>query len=73
MQKYKLFSTFALTAQLIVPFLPKTANQRHFEIAVKRHTFAPTLPYGAAADVPLVVVDCLKLAKILDADRVEVA
>ena len=73
MQKYKLFFIFALFGQLVVPPLAKTSHKGLFQILVQRLAIGPTLPDGAAANIPFVVVYRLKIAIIFDADRIEMA
>ncbi len=70
MQKYKLFFIFALFGQLVVPPLAESAHQWILKILVQRLSLGPALLDGAAANIPFVVVYCLKIAIIFDADRI---
>ena len=73
MQKYKKLNIQRLTLlrQLIVPLLSEASDKRDLEILIEG--LALRLPFGdsATADIPLVVVDSLKLSEILYSDRIE--
>ena len=60
-----------MLAEFVVPFLAETANQRSFKVSIEWKAFSPTLFDSAAADVPFVIVDSLKLTKILNTNRIE--
>lgn len=62
-----------LVAEFFVPGLSETANEGLLQIAVEGDSFAPTLLDRAAADVPLVIVDGLELAIVLNPDGIEMA
>lgn len=67
------FKDLYLFEQLVVPFLSKTADERLFEILIEGYAAFLAFGNGTTADVPLMVVDGNKLAKVVNTQRVEVA
>ena len=61
---------FALFHEFIVPLLSEAADERLYEVYVKRLAAFFAFVYGAAADIPFVIVYGFEFAKILYANRI---
>ena len=59
--------------QFIVPVLTETSDKGFAEILIQGNSTFPAFGYSTVANVPTVVVDGLKLAILVNTERVEVA
>ena len=66
-------NTATLLFQFVVPALAEAAYKGFAKVLIQRLALCPTLGNSATAHIPLMVVDSLELAKILNADRIKMA
>ena len=62
-----------LLDKLVVPCSAEFANERFFEVPIKRHALTIALLNSTMADVPPMIVDSLEGTVVFDAQRIQVA